>query len=301
VSSGVSAAEIQRAYRDRLQSLLVSANSQGPTLASRLTELHLAYETLGEKDKRETFDRGENDVDDKPHDHIIDHESTEADDGKRLVQSRRGVSGFEGPMEGRNWGSTRPVTRIGGQGRHRRWLVLLFLIVAAGGAWLNFRGPDQAAGTVSRGEAECVTSTWRTRITFDDSRLERASTTLRSRNRISSHDRKGCVDIAFACGSDGLYFEVLVESAGPQIDKKGLIVVEGIGDELNASIFGWRSDDGRSIRVLDKAVVEVLGSLLMDHDSFAVRLALSRGGDAVAHFDSSNLSAAIRPVLLACR
>jgi hypothetical protein len=39
----------------------------------------------------------------------------------------------------------------------------------------------------------------------------------------------------------------------------------------------------------------------MDHDSFAVRLGLSDGEEAVAHFDSVDLLAAIRPVLLACR
>src|SRR6266404_9296958 len=152
----------------------------------------------------------------------------------------------------------------------RRWIVSCF-IGAAGGALLDCSGSDQSPP----GQGACVTSGWRTLVTFDNSRPELVSTTLRSRNRISSHDENGCVDIAFACRSDGPYFEVRVEPAGPQFNEKGSIVVEGFGDELTASVSGSRSDDGRSIRASDKIAVEVLGSLLMDHDSFAVRLGLS--------------------------
>ena len=204
-------------------------------------------------------------------------------------------------MEEGDGGSAKPLRRTADQGRYRKWLILLLLIVVTGGTWLSFRGPGQSARTGSRSEAECVTGTWRTRVTFDDSRPELVSTTLRSRNRISSHDKNGCVDIAFACRSDGPYLEVRVEPQGPQIGKKGLIVVEGSGDnELKASVLGWRSNDGRSLTISDKAVVEVLGSLLMDRGSFAVRFGLLDGGDAVAHFDSANLPAAIHPVMLAC-
>jgi hypothetical protein len=210
----------------------------------------------------------------------------------------QGRRSFEGPLEEMNGGSARPVTKIRDQVHYRKWLIPLLLIVVTGAIWLSFLG--ESARTVSRNQAECVTGTWRTRITFDDSRPELVSTTLRSRNRISSRGKNGCVDIAFACRSDGPYFEVRVEPQGPQIGKKGLIVVEGLGDELNASVSGWRSNDGRSITISDKAVVEVLGSLLIDRGSFAVRLGLLEGGDAVAHFDSANLHSAIRPVMLAC-
>jgi hypothetical protein len=153
----------------------------------------------------------------------------------------------------------------------------------------------------ARTESACVTSSWRTRITFDNSRPELVSTTLRSRNHISSHDDSGCVDVAFACRQDGPYFEVRVEPAGPQIDEKGPIVFEGFGDELSASASGSRSDDGRSIRISDKVAVEVLASLLMGRDSFVVRLSLSNGGNGIAQFDSVDLQSAIRPVVLACR
>jgi len=310
VSSDASLADIQRAYRDRLQDLRVSTNDDRAQ-TSRLAELNVAYEILSNQGKREAFDRdllaaqpelrhGEIGAEGKPHDNILDHEFTEVDDYKQMVQGRRSFGGFDGTLEETDGGSARPVTRIGNQVHYRKWLVLLLLIVVAGGTWLSFRGPGQSARTVSRSEAECVTGTWRTRITLDDSRPELVSTTLRSRNRISSRDKNGCVDIAFACRSDGPYFEVRVEPQGPQIGKKGLIVVEGFGDELNASVPGWRSNDGRSITISDKAVVEVLGSLLIDRGSFAVRLGLLDGGDAVAHFDSANAPAAIHPIMLAC-
>jgi curved DNA-binding protein CbpA len=307
VSSDASLAEIQRAYCERLQDLHVRTNDD-PDLTWRLTELNAAYKILGEQDKREAFDRdllaaqpelrrGEIEAEGKPHGNIPDREFTEADGDKQMAQGRRS---FDGTLEERDGGSARPVTKIGDQVHHRNWLILLLLIVLTGAIWLSFRGLGESARTVSRSEAECVTGTWRTRITFDDVRPELVSTTLRSRNRISSRDKNGCVDIAFACRSDGPYFEVRVEPQGPQIGKKGSIVVEGFGDELNASVSGWRSNDGRSITISDKAIVEVLGSLLIDRGSFAVRLGLLDGGDAVAHFDSANLHSAIRPVMLAC-
>jgi DnaJ domain len=307
VSSDASLAEIQRAYWERLRDLHVSTNKD-PDLSSRLTELNLAHEILGKQDTRESFDRdllaaqpelrrGEIEAEGKPHGNIFDHEFTQAGDDKQMAQGRRS---FEGPLEEGDGGWARPVTKIRDQVAYRNWLIPLLLIVVTGAIWLSFRGPGESARTVLRSEAECVTGTWRTRITFDDVRPELVSTTLRSRNRISSRGKNGCVDIAFACRSDGPYFEVRVEPQGPQIGKKGLIVVEGLGDELNASVSGWRSNDGRSITISDKAVVEVLGSLLIDRGSFAVRLGLLDGGDAVANFDSANLHSAIRPVMLAC-
>ena len=56
VSSDASLADIQRAYRDRLQDLRVSTNDDRAQ-TSRLAELNVAYEILSNQGKREAFDR----------------------------------------------------------------------------------------------------------------------------------------------------------------------------------------------------------------------------------------------------
>ena len=169
--------------------IYASGTNDDRAQTSRLAELNVAYEILSNQGKREAFDRdllaaqpelrhGEIGAEGKPHDNILDHEFTEVDDYKQMVQGRRSFGGFDGTLEETDGGSARPVTRIGNQVHYRKWLVLLLLIVVAGGTWLSFRGPGQSARTVSRSEAECVTGTWRTRITLDDSRPELVSTTL---------------------------------------------------------------------------------------------------------------------------
>jgi hypothetical protein len=293
VSKDASAAEIKRAYRRLVTEFHPDLNKHDPNAASRYAEVNAAYEILGDKDKRVSFDRGEIDAEGRSRSYdVLDHEFTEVDDDKRS---------FGGIPSRSASGTPPPRTPTEGQRRNLGWIGFICLVGVAGGALFYFRGSDQLARSLSRTETACATSSWQTRVTLDNSRPELVSTTLRSRNHISSHEEKGCVDMAFACRAAGPYFEVRVEPGGPQINEKGAIILEGFGDELNASVSGSRSDDGKSIRISDKVAVEVLATLLMDRDSFAVRLNLSNGVDGVAHFESVDLPSAIRPVVLACR
>jgi hypothetical protein len=167
----------------------------------------------------------------------------------------------------------------------------------AGGAWLYLRGRNPASQNASPDEAVCGTTSWRTKITFDNSRPELVSTSLQSDR---TRDEVGCVDIVFACRSNGPYFEVRLDASRPQIDGAVPIFVSA-ADEWNASLLGSISDDGRSTRISNKNTIEVLAAVLIDRYSFDIRLGLANGRNAVAQFHSLDLSTAIRPVLLACQ
>jgi DnaJ domain len=314
VLRSASAADITNAFRRLAREVHPDANKHDPNATSRFDDLNLAYEILGDENKRKAFDCGEIDAagnrrsqGNEGFEDVVERDFTEVDDrpGNEFVRGDR-FRGFgdsddilkEAPGRGIG-GAAHPELPSPDQGRARRWLALICLIAIGAGALIYFRGLNQPAQTLSRTERTCGTSGWRTSVTFDNSRPELVSTTLRSRDHIGSQDEGKCIDVVFACRSDGPYFEVRVDPSGPQINGMRLILVGSTSDELNASLSVSMSDDGRSIRVSDKIAVEVLVSVLMDRDSFAIRLSFIDGGNAVVRIVSFDLSTAIRPVLLA--
>ncbi|MCF1504505.1 DnaJ C-terminal domain-containing protein [Afifella sp. H1R] len=66
LSRTASAAEIKRAYRKLAKANHPDHNAGDPKSAERFAEVNAAYEILGDKDKREKFDRGEIDAEGKP-------------------------------------------------------------------------------------------------------------------------------------------------------------------------------------------------------------------------------------------
>jgi DnaJ-class molecular chaperone len=66
VSKGASEADVKSAYRRLAKKLHPDANKHDPKAASRFAELNAAYEIVGDKDKRQAFDRGEIDAEGKP-------------------------------------------------------------------------------------------------------------------------------------------------------------------------------------------------------------------------------------------
>src|SRR5712672_3932225 len=66
VTRSASAAEIKSAFRKLAKKLHPDANKHDPKAASRFAEINAAYEIVGDKDKRKSFDNGEIDAEGKP-------------------------------------------------------------------------------------------------------------------------------------------------------------------------------------------------------------------------------------------
>jgi hypothetical protein len=309
VTRDASAAEIKYAFR-RQAKKLPSDTKRDPDSTQRFEELCAAYDILGEKDKRDAFDRAEIDAEGKPRsqgfeefdagggprgfgrdgdfEDPIYREFTEVDDDIRQPEkpahepdtAQRPPHSFESLQK---------------SPRHLRWLVWICVLAIGGGALIYFRPANQSAQGLA-----CGTSGWRTDITLDHSRPELVSTTLRSQNAIGPQTEPRCVDISFACLKDGPYFELRLGSSGARIKEIGSLLVKLANDDVNVRVSGLISDDGNAIRVSEKIAVEVLASVL-NESSFAIPLTLADGENAVAQFYSFDLFPAIRPVLLTCK
>jgi hypothetical protein len=313
VKRDASAAEIKSAFR-RQAKKLPSDTKHDPEASQRFDELFAAYDILGEKDKRDAFDRGEIDAEGKPRfqgfeafgagggprgfgrdgdfDDPIDREFTEVDDDIRQAEKPA-----DEPAK-----TQRPpflFESLQKPPRHLRWLVWICVLAIGGGALIYFRPANQSAQGLAQTET-CGTSGWRTNITLDHSRPELVSTTLRSQNAIGPQTEPRCVDISFACLKEGPYFELRLGSSGARIKEIGSLLVKVANNDVNVRVSGLISDDGNAIRVSEKTVVEVLASVLSE-SSFAIPLTLADGENAVAQFYSSDLFPAIRPVLLTCK
>jgi hypothetical protein len=202
---------------------------------------------------------------------------------------------FRGPE---NIGSPLPKLK---QRRAHKWLALVVLLAVAAGATVYFRGLNRPTQSKIRSDSACGRGGWKTSITLDNTRPELVSSTLRSENDLGPPSEPACVDVTFACGPDGPYFEVRIDSMIRRIIGIGPIVVGRTGDDLNLSVSGLPSEDGRAIRVSQRTGVEVLASELMDGYGFTILIRFADGDDAVAEFASLLLFPAIRPILLACK
>jgi hypothetical protein len=187
----------------------------------------------------------------------------------------------------------------GKQRRIYRWLVLICGVTILGGLLSYYRGwPGQQE---VQPRPTCGSSAWRTSVTLDNTRPDLVSTMLQAQNDVGRASEPTCVDAVFACRSDGPYFEVRVNSPSRSIREMGPIIVDRAGESLNLSVSGMPSDDGRAIRLNQKAVVEVVASELMDSYGFKIPLRFGDGDSAVAEFASFDLFPAIRPLLLTCK
>jgi hypothetical protein len=182
-----------------------------------------------------------------------------------------------------------------------KWLAMILFLAVAAGVSVHFRGLNESPESKVRTDSACGRNGWKTSVTLDNTRPELVSSSLRSENDVGSRSAPACVDIIFACRPDGPYFEVRVDSMNRRITGMGPIVVSRIGDDLSLKVSGPPSDDGKAIRVSQKAAVEVLASELMDGYGFAIAIRFADGDVAVAQFASFELYSALRPVLLACK
>lgn len=106
VGKSASEAEIKRAYRKLAKQWHPDYNKDAPNAKDRFAELGMAYEILGDADKRKAFDRGEIDSDGKPR--FQGFEGFAQGGGQGRGAGRGGFSGFEaGPGQGAPFGRGR--------------------------------------------------------------------------------------------------------------------------------------------------------------------------------------------------
>ena len=174
------------------------------------------------------------------------------------------------------------------------WLVPLGLVLVAAASSVYLRGNPSAAVPA------CAAADWRTELTLDRSRPERAMTTLRSRNAVGPEGRAGCAEVSFACLPDGPYFELRSHSPALAMRQIGPIEVRNLNDDLAAQVFAPVDGAQSAVRVADKEAVELIAYAIANSLSFRIPITFASGEAAVAEFKSYHFSTAVRPVLFAC-
>ncbi len=93
VTKTASEADIKRAFRKLAKQYHPDQNANDPNAQARFSEINQAYEIVGDKEKRQKFDRGEIGADGKPR---FQAHGFEGFDGFRESAGSRGGGGFTG-------------------------------------------------------------------------------------------------------------------------------------------------------------------------------------------------------------
>ena len=96
--------DIKRAFRKLAKQYHPDQNANNPEAQSRFSEINQAYEIIGDKDKRQKFDRGEIDAEGKPKFQAHGFEGFSDFDPFRDAGASRGFRGSGGPAGGASGG-----------------------------------------------------------------------------------------------------------------------------------------------------------------------------------------------------